>query len=1049
MPVLPGYPEIANKIITRTFVILLVFLLGINAFGPYQPKVSAATGPDLIVQDISLFPADPAINDTVTITVTIKNQGTASAGTNSIICYVDSIILETKSVDALNAGAMATVTFTWQATQGSHTIKVIADSSGVIAESNEDNNANTYTLTTLAPDLIIQSITWSPTNPSRGDNVVFSIIVKNQGNTKSHNTNMNFFIDGNTRGIQDVAAINPGASLTKTYSWTALTGQHVLKAVVDETNNNKESDETNNELTVTFATEAPDLFFQNVVWLPTNPSKSDNVTCNVTIKNQGSGRSDSCFLAYFLDGALKSTIAVSALEPAASTNVTVSWQTSLDKHEIKFTIDYYSQIIESDESNNEYTVSITTLLPDLVVSDVSWLPANPGTGDNVTFTVKIKNQGSGRAAKFRAISYIDNRFISYMNISAINAGAEATATFQWIATSGSHSLGIIADFDKTLNEKITDNNDLYVTIVIIPPDLIIPSISWSPENPTVDDIVTFTANITNRGGGRAENFYIAYFMDDTPLSTGLITRLNAGASVNGTCTWKVTNGRHTFKAIANYNNYIVESDKTNNENSIIFAPKLPDLAITSIIWSPPDMPAGNIVTFDITIENQGLLSAGPSRIAYYVDGAIAGSGYTDIGQLEAGASTIEHFTWAASEGFHTININLDSNNQVVEIDESNNTRVINLPLPDLVVQDITFTPTDAPIGDTVVITAYIKNQGNSKTENSLINLYIDGIKIASEELPQIDTGNSILKSFNWVAEAGVHTLKITVDNNNTVIEVNETNNEKGMKYATATPDLIVEGMSWTTSSQLKNNEATFTITVKNIGTGAAGESQVEYSFDSSPADIKDITPIPAGETTAFSFVAILSAGQHTINIITDYNDVITELDEENNQRIISFSTLVPDLVIRTITYSPLDAATGDNITITTKVENRGTAQASNLRLALSIDGSTVDYIDIPEMKIAAITTVEFTWKATEGQHEITVFADADQTIVESNELNNSKSRTISFEKTKAPVKTTGNTTTAPASDGGFISSWWWLLLLIAGLLGVVAFLPTLRSLIKK
>jgi subtilase family serine protease len=532
-------------------------------------------------------------------------------------------------------------------------------------------------------------------------------------------------------------------------------------------------------------------------------------------------------------------------------------------------------------------------------------------------------------------------------------------------------------------------------------------------------------------------------MDDTPLTSELITRLDAGASVNGTCTWKVTNGRHTFRAIANYNNYIVESDKTNNENSIVFAPRLPDLVITSIMWSPHDIPAGNDVIFDINIENQGLLSAGPSRIAYYVDGADAG--YTYIGQLEAGASTIEHFKWAASGGQHTINIVLDSTNQIVEIDETNNIKVINIPLPDLVVQDITFMPTDAPIGDTVVITASVKNQGGSKTENSLINLYIDGIKIASEELPQIDTGDSITKTFNWVAEAGVHTFKITADINNTVIEVNETNNEKEIRFTTMTPDLIVDGISWLSN----NDESTFTITVKNMGTGTAGASQVKYSFDGAPADIKDLGPIQAGETAQFSFIAILSQGSHTAYITADYNNNIIELDENNNNSVISFSTLAPDLIIRTITYSPLDAKISDNITITAKVENRGTAQASNLRIALSIDGSMVDYIDIPEMKIAAITTVEFTWEATEGQHEITVFADADQTIVESNELNNSKSRTISFEKTKAPVKTTSNTTTAPASDGGFISSWWWLLLLIAGLLGVVAFLPTLRSLIKK
>jgi uncharacterized repeat protein (TIGR01451 family) len=387
---------------TRTIVILLVFLLGINTFGINLPKAFADTGPDLIVQNITLSPQNPTLDETVTITVTIKNQGDATAGTNYVTCYVDSIILQTQSVSALDAGLMATVTFTWQATEGTHIIRAIADSSNIITETDETNNADTYSVTTLAVDLIVQSITWSPTNPSSGDSIVFNIVIKNQGNTKSKNTNVNFYIDGYTRGTQDIAGINPGASLTKTYSWTALDGQHELKAVVDETNNNIESDETNNVLIVTFATGVADLAFQNVVWAPQNPSKYDTVTCNVTVINQGQGRADAWYLAYFLDGTLGSTILGSSLEPEASVNMTFSWQTTKDEHDIRIVLDYYNNEIETDETNNEYTLSLTTLVPDLIVSDISWSPTNPGAGDNVIFTVKIKNQGSGRAASSTA-----------------------------------------------------------------------------------------------------------------------------------------------------------------------------------------------------------------------------------------------------------------------------------------------------------------------------------------------------------------------------------------------------------------------------------------------------------------------------------------------------------------------------------------------------------------------------------------------------------------------------------------------------------------------
>ena len=1042
-----GFCEFMKKTLTRTIVILLVCLLAMNIFGPFPPKVSADAGPDLIVQEIALSPVNPAIGDTVTITVTVKNQGTAGAGTSYVTCYIDNNILDTEPVSALDAGIMATVSFTWQATQGTHTVKAIADASEIIAETDETNNTYVYSLTTLAPDLIIQAITWSPANPSGGDTVVVSIVVKNQGNIQSRYTNLNFYIDTSSRGMQEVAVINPGASLTKTYTWTALTGEHTLKAVVDETDNNKESDETNNELTVIFTTGSLDLAFQAVAWSPQNPSKNDTVTCNVTVINYGQGRASSWSLAYFIDGTLKSTLSGPSLEAGASANITFSWQTLEDEHAIRILLDFYSQLNEIDETNNEYNVTITTLVPDLIVSNITWLPVNPSAGGEITFTVTITNQGSGRAAASRAACYIDSRFISYLDIPELNAAAEAIKTLKWQAISGTHSIRFLADFDDMLNESDRDNNDTTVMLTVAYPDLIIQNITWSPEDAYLDETVTFTVNIVNQGAGRALDFFVACFMDDALLMSKLITRLDAGASVNATCQWKVINGRHTFKAIVNFNNYMIEDDKTNNENSVIFSPKLPDLAVNGITWSPPDIPAGHNVIFNITIENQGLISAAPSRVAFYVDGAIAG--YVDIDRLEPGITTEEYFTWAASDGFHTINIILDSNNQIAEIDEINNTTVINIPLPDLIVEDITFSPPDINVGDNLTITAFVKNQGNSQTVAFQVNFYVDGVKIASQELPSIDGGESFAQVFSWLAEVGIHTFKITVDINNTVIEVNETNNEKIINHAAAAPDLIVEGMSWIMSDQMNSNEATFTITIRNIGNGAAGESQARYSFDGSTADIKNIPAIPAGETIEFSFIAILSTGQHTASIIADFDEVIVELDEDNNQKVISFSTIAPDLVVRTISYSPLDANIGDTITFTVKLENRGIAKATNVRLVLSIDGSVVDHADLPEIDLAASATLEFQWIVTEGEHEITAFVDSEQTNIESNEQNNTKTRTVSFAAADVPVNTTANNNTTNVSDGGFIGSYWWILLLLAGLLCAGVFTSTLRVLRKR
>ncbi len=1039
--------SIAKRVISIFTILSLALTLGISASVWHSAAALADSQPDLTVLDITISPTDPVADDDVTITVTVKNQGTASAGGFHVVCYIDDAILATNAIDGLNAGMMTTTAFTWEAQPGSHVIQAIADAAGSISEADETNNAMTFALTPLAPDLVIQSISWSPAAPSKGDSIVFTVTVKNQGNATSRTNRINFYIDGASRGYQDIFPINPGDKVTRTYSWVALTDQHIIKAVVDESNAIKESDETNNELILTFSTEMAELVFQNVSWSPVNPSRYDNVTCNVTIKNLGGGRSNSCFLAYFLDGTLKSTTAIGALEPAASANVTVSWQTLQEEHEISFTIDYYDQIIEGDENNNDYTVSILTLVPDLIVSDVTWLPQNPGAGDNVTFTVKVKNQGSGHATKTRAGSYIDYQFISYMNIPEIDAGKEVTATFSWTATSGTHPIQIIADFDSVLNEKITNNNDLNLSISILPPDLIIPSISWSPEDAVIDEYVTFSANITNQGGGRAENFHVFYYMDDILLGSQLIPRVDAGAWVNGTYTWKVVNGRHIFKAIANFNNYIIESDKSNNQNAISFAPKLPDLAVTTITWLPADMPIGSEIVFEIDIENQGPLSAGPSRVAYYIDGTVAG--YSDIDRLNAGDTVTKPFTWVVAAGSHEITIIADTNDQIFEIDEVNNTKVVGIPLPDLIITDISWSPPQASIGANVTLTATIENQGSGPTQPFRLTGYIDGLPIAFEDIPEIGPGVSATGSIVWMATAGTHALKMIADINNQVIESDETNNEKQMDFPTLTPDLVVSDIAWSMENSLMSDEVALVITVKNEGTDISANSRLIYLIDATAPVDEEITPIPAGDSFILTLSRMLKAGDHTVKVVVDVDKQVVELDETNNEKSVTFSTIAPDLIVKSISWSPR-AAAGEKITISVTVENQGRVKAAKSKLVLQIEGSPAQSVELDELVMGALVTKEFSWDAVAGSQEITAFIDIDGLLLETNEKNNTRSRTISLSEPEVPAtEPVVDLSSDSSDDKGFIASFWWVFLLGAVLLGAGSFLMMLKSFKKK
>ena len=117
-----------------------------------QTEVFAAA-PDLVTRSLNYSPATPTAGYNMTFSGTVKNQGTWRAGiSNARFCIDNSSCLTSiigrvgsdQDVPMLNAGATSNI-FTsanWIATAGNHTIYWCADTGGIVAEANEDNNCN-------------------------------------------------------------------------------------------------------------------------------------------------------------------------------------------------------------------------------------------------------------------------------------------------------------------------------------------------------------------------------------------------------------------------------------------------------------------------------------------------------------------------------------------------------------------------------------------------------------------------------------------------------------------------------------------------------------------------------------------------------------------------------------------------------------------------------------------------------------------------------------------------------------------------------------------
>jgi len=116
--------------------------------------------------------------------------------------------------------------------------------------------------TVSTPDLVVTDIAWSPSAPTSGNAVTFSVTIMNQGSgaTPSNTIHsVSFSVDGTQVSWSDnsTASLAPGATRTVTANsgpggsstWTATAGTHTIQAWVDDVNRIAESNENNNTLT--------------------------------------------------------------------------------------------------------------------------------------------------------------------------------------------------------------------------------------------------------------------------------------------------------------------------------------------------------------------------------------------------------------------------------------------------------------------------------------------------------------------------------------------------------------------------------------------------------------------------------------------------------------------------------------------------------------------------------------------------------------------------------------------------------------------------------
>lgn len=118
--------------------------------------VNPSSPPDLVIQSLTSVPANPQVNQPVTFSVVIKNQGSGPASGFWVDLYVDTSLPTgcggqgqvDLPVDSLAAGASQTLTLDYAGftTAGDHTVIARVDTDCGVSESNESNNTSSISV---------------------------------------------------------------------------------------------------------------------------------------------------------------------------------------------------------------------------------------------------------------------------------------------------------------------------------------------------------------------------------------------------------------------------------------------------------------------------------------------------------------------------------------------------------------------------------------------------------------------------------------------------------------------------------------------------------------------------------------------------------------------------------------------------------------------------------------------------------------------------------------------------------------------------------------
>ena len=908
---------------------------------------------------------NPNFGDNVTYTVTVTNDGNADA---KAVVVRDVLGKDLKFVSATGTYTFdeATNTITWTVDVDAGKTETFTVVATVINYGNVTNSLvvgnKTFNKNVTVPE-ITPDKTVDNENPNFGDDLTYTVTVKNEGNG---NANDVIIVDALGKGLEYVSSTGNYDNKTNTITWKVDLASGETKTFTVVAKIIGYTDVTN-EVTVGNKTAAVTVNIPEIIPTKdvnnTTPNFGDKVEYTITVNNNANKDAKQVVIVDTLGKGLKFINASHNGKYDESTR-TITWIIDLGAGEsavfsVNAAVEAYGNI------NNTVVVGNKSATKNITVPEITPIKkvenTVPNFGEEVTYFISVFNSAIVDAKQVVVVDHLD-KGLKYVSSSHNGVYDEASHTVTWvvdIAAGSSLDLTVTAVADEygVLTNNVTVGDKRASVDVTVPE--IIPAKSVDVENPNFNDEITYTVTVTNNGVVDAKQVVVRdvlgeglkfvkatgeYTFDEDSRTVTWIVDLAKGESQ----TFYVTAVAEAYGVLSNN---VFVGDKI--ASAVVTVPEIiptKDVDNTALNF-------GDKVEYTITLSNNGVVDAKQVVVVDTLDEGLTFVSASDNGVWNHFKRTV---TWTVdlakgeSKVFTVIATVSAYGNIPNTVSVGDKSSSVNIAVPEII-PGKTVDVENPNFGDTVTYTVVVTNNGVVDAKQVVVRDILDkGLKFVKATgeytfdedsrtvtwIVDLAKGESQTFYVTAVAEAyGVLTNDVTVGDNTASADV-------------VVPEIIPDKTANITNPNF-GDKVDYTVTVTNDGMGDAnnvvivdrlGEGLTFVSasdngvWDPVKRTVTWIVDLAKGESKVFSVIATVSG----------YGNVTNSLVVGNKTA--SVNVTVPE-IIPDKTANITNPNFGDNVTYTVTVTNDGIGDAKDV-VVRDVLGEGLKFVS---------ATGEYTW----------------------------------------------------------------------------------------